>query len=36
MNQHAARTSENGVLLRPASLEEPGLFDSEPHEEQDK
>ena len=36
MNQHAARTSENGVLLRPASLEEAGLFYSEPDEEQDK
>ena len=36
MNQHAARTSENGVLLRPASLEEAGLFYSEPDAEQDK
>lgn len=36
MNQHAARTSENGVLLRPASLEEAGLFYSELDAEQDK
>ena len=36
MNQHAARTSENGVLLRPASLEEAGLVYSEPDKEQDK
>lgn len=36
MNQHAARTSENGVLLRPASLEEAGLFYSELDVEQDK
>ena len=36
MNQHAARTSENGVLLRPASFEEAGLFYSELDAEQDK
>lgn len=36
MNQHAASTSENGVLLRPASLEEAGLFYSELDAEQDK
>lgn len=36
MNQHAARTSEKGVQLRPASLEEAGLFYSEPDAEQDK
>lgn len=36
MKQHVARTSENGVLLRPASLEEAGLFYSELDAEQDK
>lgn len=36
MNQHAARTSKEGVQLRPASLEEAGLFYSEPDAEQDK
>ena len=36
MNQRAVRTSENGVQLRPASLEEAGLFYSELDVEQDK
>ena len=36
MSQREMKTSENGVLLRPASLEEAGLFHSRPDGEQDK
>ena len=36
MSQREMKTSENGVLLRPASLEEAGLFYSELDAEQDK
>ena len=36
MSQREMKTSENGVLLRPASLEEAGLFYSELDVEQDK